>query len=178
MSLFPVLSHQDERTDEGGGHQGGLWPQDLQTGESCEVNGLKFLLNNLFVMGNRVKSLPSCGQLMWWWKSGTIREFAQINHPKWAMSEISIWYLKHSKYHIVNQKMTTFEMLMKNEATCERLLRLCISGGPWPKYWWKIWSTLVVKLYDSFLDNSNAFWIFITHIAGRLCSRDWIYSKY
>jgi len=128
MSLFPVLSHQDERTDEGGGHQGGLWPQDLQTGESCEVNGLKFLLNNLFVMGNRVKSLPSCGQLMWWWKSGTIREFAQINHPKWAMSEISIWYLKHSKYHIVNQKMTTFEMFMKNEAACERLLRFCISG--------------------------------------------------
>ena len=44
------------------------------------------------------------------------------------MSEISIWYLKHSKYHIVNQKMTTFEMFMKNEATCERLLRFCISG--------------------------------------------------
>ena len=83
---------------------------------------------NFFLMGNCVKGLSSCGQLMWWWKSGTMREFAQINHPKWAMSEISIWYLKHSKYHIVNQKMTTFEMFMKNEATCERLLRFCISG--------------------------------------------------
>merc|ERR1712012_186422 len=32
-----VLSHQDERTDEGGGHQGGLCPQDLQTGGQAEL---------------------------------------------------------------------------------------------------------------------------------------------
>jgi len=37
MSIFPVLPHQDERTDEGGGHQGGLWPQDLQTGGQAEL---------------------------------------------------------------------------------------------------------------------------------------------
>ena len=133
---------------------------------------------NLFLMGNHVKSLSSCGQWMWWWKSGTIQEFALTNHPKWAMSEILIWNLKHSKHHIVNQKMTTFEMFMKNEATYDILVRFCISRGSWPKHWWKISSTLVVKLYDSFWNNRNAFWIFVAHIAGSLCSRDWKYSQY
>ena len=37
--------------------------------------------NNLFLIGNCVKSLPSCSQLMWWSKSGTIPEFEIFSIP-------------------------------------------------------------------------------------------------
>ena len=114
---------------------------------------------NFFLMGNCVESLSSCGQLMWWWKSGTMYEnlhkLITLNEQClkyqsgiWSIQNITLWIRKWQR----------LKCLWK----MKQLVRDCSDFAflAWPKYWWKIRSTLIVKLHDSFWNNRNALKIF------------------
>ena len=123
---------------------------------------------NFFLMGNCVKSLSSCGGGENLEQYENLHKLIILNEQClkyqsgiWSIQNITLWIRKW-------QRLKCLWKMKQLVRDCSDFVFLA-----WPKYWWKIRSTLIVKLHDSFWNNRNAFWIFIAHILRGLCSRDW-----